>query len=105
MRKVSDTIVYSWPQDIIDETIKAYSTSATTATGYGALGAADGRYFAPANGPDCIETITNDYGDCGVRSARRHGTDVRELRPESAQADPITRTGRPTNSASTSSTC
>jgi hypothetical protein len=35
MRKVSDTIVYFWPQDIIDETIKAYSTSATTATGYG----------------------------------------------------------------------
>ena len=42
MRKVSDTIVYCWPQDIIDETIKAYSTSATTPTGYGALGPPSG---------------------------------------------------------------
>jgi hypothetical protein len=67
MRKVSDDIVYFWPQDIIDETIKAYSTSATTASGYGALGPPQNRYFAPANGPDCIETISNDYGDCGVR--------------------------------------
>jgi len=67
MRKVSDTIVYYWPQDIIDETIKAYSTSATTATGYGSLGPPSGRYFAPANSPACIETINNNYGDCGVR--------------------------------------
>ena len=27
-----------------------------------------GRYFAPANATNCIETITTDYGDCGVRS-------------------------------------
>ena len=27
-----------------------------------------GKYFAPANGPDCIETISDDYGDCGMRS-------------------------------------
>jgi hypothetical protein len=67
IRKESDTIVYAWPQDIIDETIKAYSVSATTPTGYGALGPPTGRYFAPANGPDCIETINNNYGDCGVR--------------------------------------
>ena len=33
-------------------------------------GAPSGRYFAPANGPDCIETINNDYGDCGVRTLR-----------------------------------
>ena len=31
LRKESDTIVYAWPQDIIDETIKAYSVSATSA--------------------------------------------------------------------------
>jgi hypothetical protein len=67
MRKVSDTIVYFWPQEIIDETIKAYSTSATTVTGYGALGPPTGKYFAPANGPDCIETYNSDYGECGVR--------------------------------------
>ncbi len=63
----NNQIVYGWPQDIIDETIKAYSTSATSPTGYGALGPPSGRYFAPANGPDCLEAIANGYGDCGVR--------------------------------------
>ena len=68
VRKENDTIIYSWPQDVIDNTIKAYSTSATSVTGYGALGAPSGRYFAPANGPDCTETISNTYGDCAVRT-------------------------------------
>ena len=54
-------IVYTLPQDIIDNTIKAYSTSATTASGYGALGPPSGRYLAPANGPDCIQEVR---GDC-----------------------------------------
>ena len=54
-------IVYTLPQDIIDNTIKAFSTSATSATGYGALGAPAGRYLAPANGPDCIQEVR---GDC-----------------------------------------
>ena len=58
-----------WPQDIIDNTVRAFSVSATSATGYSALGAPTGRYFAPANGPDCIEVDNGaDYGDCGVRS-------------------------------------
>ena len=57
--------VYMWPQAVIDETIKAFSTSATSATGYGSLGAPSGRYFAPANGPDCIE-VAGGFGDCGV---------------------------------------
>ncbi len=64
----NNQIIYAWPQDIIDETIKAYSLVATSPTGYGPLGPPSGRYFAPANGPDCIETIANGYGDCGVRS-------------------------------------
>ena len=68
LRKENATIIYSWPEDVIDNTIKAYSTSATSPTGYGALGPPSGRYFAPANGPDCIETIANTYGDCGVRT-------------------------------------
>ena len=46
--------IYMLPQDVIDNTIKAFSTSATSSTGYGALGAPTGRYLAPANGPDCI---------------------------------------------------
>lgn len=61
-------IAYSWPQDIVENTMRAYSTSATSPTGYGALGPPSGRYFAPANGPDCLEEIANGYGDCGVRS-------------------------------------
>jgi hypothetical protein len=69
IRKVTDpnnqyrTLVYILPQDIIDNTIKAYSVNAT---GYTA-GEPTGRYFAPANSPTCIET-TNGYGECGVRS-------------------------------------
>ena len=64
--------VWMLPQDVIDNTIKAFSVSATSPSGYGAAGAPTGRYFAPANGPDCIEidNVDNDseYGDCGVRS-------------------------------------
>jgi hypothetical protein len=58
-------VVYMLPQDVIDNTVKAFSVSATSATGYGSLGAPSGRYFAPANGPDCIE-IAGAFGDCGV---------------------------------------
>jgi hypothetical protein len=67
LRIDNDGKVWMWPQAIIDETVKAFSTSATSATGYGSLGAPSGRYFAPANGPDCIE-IAGGFGDCGVRT-------------------------------------
>jgi hypothetical protein len=53
---------YFLPQDIIDNTIKAYSVSATSANGYGANGAPTGRYIAPANYPGCIEAYD---GQCG----------------------------------------
>ena len=49
------------PQDVIDNTVKAFNVSATSPTGYGPLGPPTGRYFAPANGPDCIGT-TPDSG-------------------------------------------
>ena len=59
--------VWMFPQAVIDETVKAFSTSATSATGYGSLGAPTGRYFAPANGPDCIEDDPGaGYGKCGT---------------------------------------
>jgi hypothetical protein len=58
------SLVYMLPQDVIDNTIKAFSVNAT---GYSA-GAPSGRYFAPANGPDCMETVANGYGDCGART-------------------------------------
>ncbi len=62
-------VVYMLPQDIIDNTVRAFNV---TPTGYSDQGVPEGRYMAPANGPDCIEvaqsnTITG-IGDCGVRS-------------------------------------
>ena len=48
---------YMLPQDVIDNTMKAFNVSATSPTGYGASGAPSGRYLAPANGPDCIELV------------------------------------------------
>ena len=63
-RRVSATEMYMWPQDIIDNTIRAYSRDLTGYT----LGQPTGRYFAPANGVDCMETINNNYGECGERT-------------------------------------
>ena len=51
------------PQDVIDNTVKAFSVSATHRLQR--QGAPTGRYLAPANGPDCIEVATG-YGDCGI---------------------------------------
>ena len=56
--------VYMLPQDVIDNTILAFTVSATTASGYAGT-SPTGRYFAPANGPDCIE-IAGGFGDCGT---------------------------------------
>jgi Carboxypeptidase regulatory-like domain/TonB-dependent Receptor Plug Domain len=67
LRVAQNGQLYILPQDIIDNTVKAFNVSATSPTGYGALGVPTGRYLAPANGPDCIETAPG-YGDCGVRS-------------------------------------
>ncbi|HEV8486165.1 MAG TPA: carboxypeptidase-like regulatory domain-containing protein [Blastocatellia bacterium] len=58
----ANKVIYSLPQDIIDNTIKAFNTSATSATGYGDNGVPTGRYIAPANSATCIEVIG---GDCG----------------------------------------
>ena len=59
--------VFLLPQDIIDETLKAFNVSATSATGYGNLGAPSGRYIAPADSLECIETVRGE-GKCGVQS-------------------------------------
>jgi len=60
--------IYLLPQEIIENTIRAFNVSATSPTGYASTGAPSGKYLAPANGPDCIETIANGYGDCGMRT-------------------------------------
>jgi hypothetical protein len=64
--------IFILPGDILENTAKAFDVSATSPTGYGSKGAPSGRYFAPANGPDCIETVPG-YGDCGERSITVNG--------------------------------
>ena len=64
--------IFILPADIIENTAKAFDVSPTSASGYGSRGAPTGRYFAPANGPDCIETAPG-YGDCGARSITVNG--------------------------------
>lgn len=63
-------VVYELPQDIIDNTIKAFSVSATSATGYGSLGAPSGRYLAPANNRTCAQVVR---GDCGFQNVYVNG--------------------------------
>src|SRR5262249_15255073 len=55
-------IVYDMPQDIIQNAIKAFSTTGRSGAGYGALGAPTGRYLAPASDTACIQAFTVDCG-------------------------------------------
>jgi hypothetical protein len=68
----ANRVVYMLPQDIVDNTVKAFSVDATSPTGYGELGAPTGRYLAPANGPDCIEIAQSNnisgVGECGAQT-------------------------------------
>lgn len=75
----ANRVIYMLPQDIIDNTLAAFDVSATSPSGYGSRGAPQGRYLAPANGPDCIEigqnlttqgrtNMSEGFGDCGGRS-------------------------------------
>ncbi len=64
------SVVYYLSQDIIDNTIKAFSVSATSADGYSALGAPTGRYIAPASNASCIESFG---GQCGTTNLVLYG--------------------------------
>jgi hypothetical protein len=57
--------VWAFPQDIRDNTYKAFNVSATSSTGYSASGAPSGRYIAPANINGCIQVVT---GDCAPQA-------------------------------------
>jgi hypothetical protein len=59
--------VWMLPEAIINESVKAFSVDATSPTGYSTLGPPSGKYIAPADSVDCIETIRG-WGDCGVRT-------------------------------------
>jgi hypothetical protein len=65
--------VFMLPQDVVDNTVRAFSTNPTSPTGYGAQGPPEGRYFAPAMGPDCLESIAATYGECGTRQLTVRG--------------------------------
>lgn len=64
LRRVGPNEIYMWPDDIVQNTIRAYSHNVLGYT----QGTPTGRYFAPRNSDGCIETISNDYGDCGQRT-------------------------------------
>jgi hypothetical protein len=81
--------VFMLPQDVVDNTVRAFSTSPTSATGYGAQGPPEGRYFAPAMGPDCLETIDASYGDCGTRQLVVRGPLLKEADISVVKAVPI----------------
>jgi hypothetical protein len=63
-------IAYYLPQDIIDNTVKAFNVSATSATGYSTRGVPTGRYIAPANSASCIELYA---GQCGFPTIFLYG--------------------------------
>lgn len=58
-------VVYMLPQDIIDNTIRAFNASPTSATGYGTLGVPTGRYLAPASNASCLQTFS---GQCAPQN-------------------------------------
>jgi hypothetical protein len=70
-------IIYQLPDDIIQNTIKAYSFSPTSSTGYSA-GVPTGRYLAPARQPDCIALFTEDCAprDHYVRGPKWNNVDM-----------------------------
>lgn len=58
-------VVYMLPQDIIDNTIRAFNASPTSPTGYGTLGAPTGRYLAPASNARCQQVYA---GQCAPQN-------------------------------------
>jgi hypothetical protein len=70
--------VFMFPQEIIDESFKAFSVSGTSASGYGNLGPPSGRYIAPADSLDCIERIRGE-GNCGLQSVILTGPMIKQF--------------------------
>jgi hypothetical protein len=53
-------LVWSLPQDIMDNTRRAWNTDPTSPTGYSADGVPTGRYIAPASSPGCVAVYQSD---------------------------------------------
>jgi hypothetical protein len=64
------TTVWSFPQDIVDNTRRAFNTDPTSSTGYGAEGPPTGRYIAPLSSPECLSVYV---GDCAPRQITLNG--------------------------------
>jgi hypothetical protein len=58
-------VIYSLPPDVISNTIKAFNTSATSATGYGSQGVPTGKYLAPGSNAGCIQVYA---GQCAPQN-------------------------------------
>jgi hypothetical protein len=56
------TTFFNLPDDIIENTRRAFNTDPTSPTGYPAGGEPTGRYIAPASSPGCIFLFTFDCG-------------------------------------------
>jgi hypothetical protein len=69
IRKEANAVFYL-PQDIVDNTIRAFNVSATSATGYSNTGVPTGRYIRPANSAGCIESFG---GECGTTNLVLYG--------------------------------
>ncbi len=63
-------VAYFLPQEVIDNTIRAFNVSPTSASGFSALGVPTGRYIAPASNSTCIEGFT---GQCGTTNLVLYG--------------------------------
>jgi hypothetical protein len=70
--------VWMLPQAIIDESVKAFSVDPGSVTGYSTLGPPSGKYVAPADSLDCIETVRG-YGDCGLRNVVLTGPMIKQV--------------------------
>jgi hypothetical protein len=53
-------LIRNLPLDIIENTQRAFSTSAASTTGYGASGPPTGRYLAPANSTSCLQVVGDE---------------------------------------------
>ena len=97
-RRTTGTItVFSFPQDIIDNTRRAYNTDPASATGYGGDGPPTGRYIAPASGSELHRALRGRLRRAAPGAAAR--PDVLALGHAPEQALPVRRRRRRSSSA------
>ena len=77
--------VWMLPEAIINESVKAFSVDPTSPTGYSTLGPPSGKYIAPADSIDCIETDSR-LGRLRLALGGADRTDVQAVRYRHHQA-------------------